>query len=123
SFSVNTKRQLDDVVYDRFSEYDYAVEFFQECAAKYKDYKRERGLLDYDDLLIAWDAMMDKPNLGDAIRNRFRYILVDEDQDSNAAQCSSVAKLGGENPTVMVVRDPAQSTYASRASATRTKFA
>src|SRR5690606_529415 len=88
----------------------------------YKDYKRERGLLDYDDLLIAWDAMMDKPNLGDAIRNRFRYILVDEDQDSNAVQCSIVAKLGGENPNVMVVGDPAQSIYAFRGSAPRTMF-
>lgn len=122
SFAINTRRDLSDVIHDRYSEFSYAVEFFEKCAAEYKLYKRSRGLLDYDDLLVAWDAMMDHPVVGEAVRNRFKYILVDEDQDSNAIQCSIVAKLGGQNPNVMVVGDPAQSIYAFRGAAPRTMF-
>jgi DNA helicase-2/ATP-dependent DNA helicase PcrA len=122
SFSVNTKRSLEDVVHDRFHEFSYAVDFFQKCAEEYKTYKRTRGLLDYDDLLVAWDNMMDHPVIGAAVRDRFKYVLVDEDQDSNAIQCSIVAKLGGDNPNVMVVGDPAQSIYAFRGAAPRTMF-
>lgn len=123
SFAVNTRRAVEDVVWERHPQFGHAADFFRKCADDYKDFKRSRGLLDYDDLLVAWDAMMDHPAAGQAVRNRFRYILVDEHQDSNAIQCSIVEKLGGDRPNVMAVGDPAQSIYGFRGSAPRTMFA
>lgn len=123
SYAVNTRQQIDDVVYEMIPQFSYAIDFILKCAADYKDYKRSRGLLDYDDLLVAWDAMLDHQIVGPAVRKRFQYVLIDEHQDSNAIQCSIVNKLGGDNPNVMAVGDPAQSIYAFRGSAPRTMFA
>lgn len=123
SFAVNTRRSVEDAVWEKMPRFGYAADFVAKCAEEYKDYKRSRGLLDYDDLLVAWDVMMDHPRVGQAVRDRFRYVLVDEHQDSNALQCSIVAKLGGDRPNVMAVGDPAQSIYAFRGSAPRTMFA
>jgi len=123
SYAINTRSTVEDAVWEKMPQFGYAADFVARCAAEYKDYKRSRGLLDYDDLLVAWDAMMDHPRVGQAVRERFRYVLVDEHQDSNALQCSIVAKLGGDSPNVMAVGDPAQSIYAFRGSAPRTMFA
>jgi len=122
SLAVNMKWTVDDVVLDRFPQFSHAIDFMSGCVAAYRDYKRERGLLDYDDLLVGWDRMLDNADLAAAIRRKFRYILVDEHQDSNALQCSILTKLGGTDPNIMVVGDPAQSIYAFRGSAPRTMF-
>lgn len=123
SFAVNTRQPVEDVVWDKIPQFGYAADFVRKCADDYKAFKRSRGLLDYDDLLVAWDAMMDHPSAGQAVRDRFRYVLVDEHQDSNAIQCSIIEKLGGNRPNVMAVGDPAQSIYGFRGSAPRTMFA
>lgn len=108
SYAVNTKQPIGDAVWEKIPQFSYAIDFVTKCAAEYKGYKRSRGLIDYDDLLVAWDAMMDHPAVGAAVRDRFRYVLVDEHQDSNAIQCSIIEKLGGDSPNVMAVGDPCQ---------------
>lgn len=120
SYSVNTQMPLDDVIYERHTQYVYALNFIKEIAEEYKLYKRERMLLDYDDLLVLWVKMLQHPIVGKSIRDRFDYILVDEHQDSNALQCRIIDGLGSN---VMAVGDPAQSIYAFRGSAPRTMFA
>jgi DNA helicase-2/ATP-dependent DNA helicase PcrA len=120
SYAANTQMPLEDVIYERHTQYVYALNFIKEMADEYKAYKRERKLLDYDDLLILWVKMLQHPLVGKSIRDRFDYILVDEHQDSNALQCAIIDGLG---PNVMAVGDPAQSIYAFRGSAPRTMFA
>lgn len=123
SFALNTGRDIDDVIADRHEDFVYATDFVVQCREAYRNFKRERGLLDYDDLLVAWDRMLDHPEVAKKIRGMFRYVLVDEHQDSNSLQCSIIEKLGGDTPNVMVVGDPAQSIYGFRGSAPRTMFA
>ncbi|MTH94956.1 ATP-dependent helicase [Roseibium sp. RKSG952] len=123
SFALNTGRDIEDIIADRHEDFIYATNFVTECREAYKKFKRERGLLDYDDLLVAWDKMLDHPEVAKKIRKMFRYVLVDEHQDSNFLQCSIIEKLGGPTPNVMVVGDPAQSIYGFRGSAPRTMFA
>jgi DNA helicase-2/ATP-dependent DNA helicase PcrA len=120
SYAANTQLPLEDVVFERHSQYAYALNFIKEIAQEYKLYKRERQLLDYDDLLILWVKMLQHPIVGKSIRDRFDYILVDEHQDSNALQCLIIDGLG---PNVMAVGDPAQSVFGFRGSAPRTMFA
>ncbi len=119
SFAVNTARSIDDIVFDRYPDYVYALKFIEEIAAAYKEYKKERRMLDYDDLLVLWGKMLRHPIVGEAIRERFKYVLIDEDQDSNALQNVIIEGLGRN---VMPVGDPAQSIYAFRGSEPRAMF-
>jgi Superfamily I DNA and RNA helicases len=123
SFAVNTRRDLDDVVWDKWEEFGHAMDFFTKCIADYKEYKRDRAMFDFDDLLLAWDRMLDHPAIGKAIRERFPYVQVDEYQDCNALNVSIVTKLGGDNPNVAAVGDPAQAIYGFRGTAPGTMFA
>lgn len=123
SFAVNTRRELEDVVWDKYERYGYAMDFFHKCVADYKEYKRDRSMLDFDDMLLAWDRMLDHPVLGKAIHERFPYVMCDEYQDCNALNTSIIYKLGRDNPNVMAVGDPAQAIYGFRGTAPRTMFA
>jgi DNA helicase-2/ATP-dependent DNA helicase PcrA len=119
SFAMNTRRTLEDVVYDLHTDYVYALKFIEEVGVAYKQYKKDRRMLDYDDLLGLWAKMLQHPIVGQAIRDRFKYVLVDEHQDSNALQNEIIAGLGRN---IMPVGDPAQSIYAFRGSAPRAMF-
>lgn len=123
SFAVNTQREIEDVIYDKHEQFAFAVKFIEDCVAEYKAFKRERALFDYDDLLLVWNRMLDNPTIAEEMRRRFSYVMVDEHQDSNALQCSIIEKLGGNDPNVMVVGDPAQAIYGFRGAAPRTMFA
>lgn len=122
SFAVNTGRDLDDIVYDKYEQWAFALEFIEECIAEYKVYKRERALFDYDDLLLVWNKMLDNEQIAQDMRRRFSFVMVDEHQDSNKLQCSIIEKLCGAHPNVMVVGDPAQAIYGFRGAAPRTMF-
>ena len=123
SFASNTMRTLEDVVYDKYEKFSQHIEFMEECVTDYKKFKKERGLVDYDDLLIIWNKMLDDPSIAQQMQSRFKYIMIDEHQDSNALQCSIIEKIGGSNPNIMAVGDPAQAIYGFRGAAPRTMFA
>ena len=85
----------------------------------YAAFRREQGLLDYDDLLFETEALLREDGRAAALlRERFRYVMVDEYQDTNLVQARIVRLLaapgeeGGGN--VMAVGDDAQSIYAFR---------
>ena len=88
----------------------------------YAAYRRERGLLDYDDLLFELEALLQRGGeAAESLRARFRHILVDEYQDTNLVQARIVRLLAGPPDAapqamgnVMAVGDEAQSIYAFR---------
>ena len=88
----------------------------------YDAYRREKGLLDYDDLLFELENLLKRNDEAAArLRERFRHILVDEYQDTNLVQARIVRLLAGppdaapqEMGNVMAVGDEAQSIYAFR---------
>jgi DNA helicase-2/ATP-dependent DNA helicase PcrA len=87
----------------------------QRLAEAYAAYKREHGLFDFDDLLFELErALEQRPEVLEYCRNRFRYIMVDEYQDTNPVQARLVRLLAGEAGNVMAVGDDAQSIYAFR---------
>lgn len=123
SFVANTMRDVEDVVYEKYEDLVYALSYIREAGERYRKYKRERALFDYDDLLLIWNRLLDDPEIAREMRQRFKYVMVDEHQDSNALQCAIIEKLGGTSPNVMVVGDPAQAIYGFRGAAPRTMFA
>ncbi len=84
----------------------------------YAQRMRELGALDFDDLLLYTRELL-TTHAGDALRNRFDSILVDEWQDTNLVQYDIVKLLAGENFStrdVVVVGDPEQAIYGWRGS-------
>ncbi len=77
--------------------------------------KRDRNLLDYDDLLLYWKALAEADGVGDELADAFDHVLVDEYQDTNALQAEIVAALRRRNDNVTVVGDDAQAIYGFRA--------
>ena len=71
--------------------------------------------MDFDDLLFnMWVLISKYPDLLHKYQHKFKYILVDEFQDTNFAQYSIIKKLGAAFENVCVVGDDAQSIYAFR---------
>jgi DNA helicase-2/ATP-dependent DNA helicase PcrA len=71
--------------------------------------------MDFDDLLFKTNILLrDFPEVLYKYQNKFRYILVDEYQDTNYSQYLIVKKLAANNENICVVGDDAQSIYAFR---------
>lgn len=97
----------------------YARGFTQERIAKvypvYQKLMAERNALDFDDLLLKTIALFkeSKPTLAQ-YQERFRYIMVDEYQDTNQAQYQLTKYLAGEYRNICIVGDFSQSIYSFR---------
>jgi len=83
--------------------------------AKYDMRLFKAGAMDFDDLLFKTNVLLrDYPDVLNRYQHKFRYILVDEYQDTNFAQYLIVKQLGAAYTNVCVVGDDAQSIYAFR---------
>lgn len=83
--------------------------------SRYWERCRQAGAMDFDDLLVyTYILFRDFPEVLVRYREQFRYVLVDEYQDTNYAQHSIVLQLTKENQRVCVVGDDAQSIYSFR---------
>lgn len=76
------------------------------------DLKRRRGVIDLDDVLSMADGLMTRdPSFAEALRWRFRHILIDEAQDLNPIQHRLVDHLRAGSDDLFLVGDPAQAIY------------
>jgi DNA helicase-2/ATP-dependent DNA helicase PcrA len=81
----------------------------------YEKMLRDASALDYEDLLLrAVDLLRENPAVRAAWNSRFQYLMVDEFQDTNAAQEELVRLLAGTRKNVCVVGDEDQSIYGWR---------
>ncbi|MGA2411331.1 MAG: ATP-dependent helicase, partial [Candidatus Binataceae bacterium] len=115
SMARNKYRALADELENDFP---HLIEFEAEIlqlAEQYEAYKRERSLLDYDDLLYRLAELL---NHDEGTRRRlselYRYIMIDEYQDTNRIQAELVRLLAATHSNVMAVGDDAQSIYSFR---------
>ena len=99
-------------------EYSHLVEFLEELtvlAERYRVYKREKSLLDYDDLLTCLKDLLEcQEDLRRRLSERFRFVMVDEYQDTNRLQSDIIRRLAFTHDNVMAVGDDAQSIYSFR---------
>ena len=82
---------------------------------RYCERCKQSDAMDFDDLLVnTFLLFKNNPDICDKYAERFRYVLVDEYQDTNFAQHSIVLQLTGKHQRVCVVGDDAQSIYSFR---------
>ena len=82
----------------------------------YERLKAERGVLDFLDLLVKTrDALRDKAAIREHFQQRFRYLIIDEFQDTDPLQVQIARLLAGDRPgALVVVGDAKQSIYRFR---------
>lgn len=84
---------------------------------RYTAEKRRQALMDFDDLLLYWQALLADDTIGPRLAGRYDYVLVDEYQDLNDLQVDIVKLLAGDGRGLTVVGDEAQAVYGFRGAA------
>ncbi len=115
SKAENTLRPLAEIVVEEFDHFSDHLDALEQLQRGYQASKRQRQLVDYDDLLVLLRRLvMEDEGVRQTISLLYRYILVDEYQDTNRLQADVVRHLASTHQNVMVVGDDAQSIYAFR---------
>ncbi len=113
--SVNTRRPLDELVFERYPFFYELLDDIRAVAEYYRKRKKDLNAMDFDDLLFYWEALLrEHPELRARYGEQFQHILVDEYQDTNRLQADIVDLLGERHGNVMVVGDDSQSIYSFR---------
>jgi DNA helicase-2/ATP-dependent DNA helicase PcrA len=121
SFSTNTRMSISDSTFSLAPTYTHLTGQFETIRDQYFDYKINRGLLDYDDCLEYFSALLNDDDLGPKLRTKWDYVMIDEYQDTNQLQLDIVYGLVGNNKNnVFIVGDPGQSIFSFRGSAPET---
>ena len=119
SRTVNAQRPLREVLDEDFpwcaEHADALVGLFRGYTAR----KRALGMLDLDDLLVFWRALMVDPRAGAAVARGFDHVLVDEYQDVNRLQVEIVSGFAAGGCAVTAVGDDFQAIYGFRSASAR----
>jgi len=114
SLSANSDKTIEEIVEDKFSYLYLVIDKLKEVKEKYEELKVEQSSLDYDDLLNYTNDLLNVEEVRVKEASRFKWVLVDEFQDTNKIQCDIVKKLSSVHHNLMVVGDDAQSIYSFR---------
>ena len=94
---------------------DYKLQKVAEVYTEYQNQLKKNNALDFDDLLVKTVELFKScPEVLDSYQERFRYIMVDEYQDTNTIQFQFVSFLAGKYRNLCVVGDDDQSIYKFR---------
>jgi len=119
SRAVNAEQPLPDVLRDTFPWCANLEDELRHVFDAYVAAKQAQEILDFDDLLLYWAAMMGIPAIAAEVGARFDHVLVDEYQDTNRLQGRIVRLLKPDGRGVTVVGDDAQAIYGFRAATVR----
>ncbi len=115
SKSVNKEIPVKEIIEKEYFNFVEVQDKIIEIQKAYVKYKREKSLLDYDDLLLYLKFLLSE---NEAVRrklsNNYKYIMIDEYQDTNTLQADIIKLLASEHNNVMAVGDDSQSIYAFR---------
>ena len=97
------------------SDGDYLSKLIYQCFKRYEEKLKENNALDFDDLLLKTLELFERfPEVLLQYQERFRYILVDEYQDTNDVQFRLIYSLAKKYSNICVVGDDDQSIYRFR---------
>src|ERR1700748_527048 len=117
TYRVNTRLSLKQTLEEQFP---WCKEWEADLTKLYREYvgrKQKSRALDFDDLLLYWQVMMQTPALAQSLSKNFDHVLVDEYQDTSSLQGDIIQALKPDGKGVTVVGDDAQAIYSFRAAA------
>ncbi|MEJ7860335.1 MAG: ATP-dependent helicase [Pyrinomonadaceae bacterium] len=115
SYANNTDTSLEDIIIQKYPYFEPLTQQIKRIDMLYIERKRERNVMDYDDLLLNWKRLLiQKPDISAVYAEQFEHILVDEYQDTNKLQAEIIDLLAAKHRNVTVVGDDAQSIFGWR---------
>jgi DNA helicase-2/ATP-dependent DNA helicase PcrA len=115
SMAVNKVVPIPDVLEREYPQHLDEGEDLEQLFRAFEQFKRERHLLSYDDLLTRLrDALENSDELRNKLSNQYRYLMVDEYQDTNKLQAQIIRLISSGHSNVAVVGDECQSIYSFR---------
>jgi len=115
SMAVNRATTVPDLIEDSYGHMADHLDELVRLEEQYTEYKRTQGLVDYDDLLVLLRQLLrEHPEVATQLSRTYRFIMVDEYQDTNRLQADIVVGLAAEHCNVMAVGDDSQSIYSFR---------
>lgn len=120
SMSVNKDCTVEEVLKQSYPHFLDERAVLDELYKSFEEFKRARHLLTYDDLLLRLrEALEGSEELRRQLSEQYRYIMVDEYQDTNKLQARIVRLLTATHDNVAVVGDECQSIYSFRGASHR----
>jgi len=116
SFSANKGCSIEHALEVRFPQFLGVKNEIETIADAYTKLKFSQNSMDFDDLLIKLRNLLRNDDaVREQLANNFKYVLVDEFQDTNTIQAEIIKLLAGKHQNIFVVGDDAQSIYSFRA--------
>jgi DNA helicase-2/ATP-dependent DNA helicase PcrA len=120
SMMVNKVSPLEEVLRQSYPHFMEERPALEELYRAFEEFKRARHLLTYDDLLVRLrEALEASPELCHTLSEQYRYMMVDEYQDTNRLQAQIVRLMTATHDNVAVVGDECQSIYSFRGASHR----
>jgi DNA helicase II / ATP-dependent DNA helicase PcrA len=115
SYATNTDTPIQNVIIGKYPYFELLSAQIKSVDFIYQQRKRERNVMDYDDLLLNMKRLLvERQEIAGMYAEQFQHILVDEYQDTNRLQAELIDMLAVKHRNVMVVGDDAQSIFAWR---------
>jgi DNA helicase II / ATP-dependent DNA helicase PcrA len=120
SMMVNKVQTLKQVLNNEYPQFTDERRNLETLFKSFEDFKRTRHMLTYDDLLVRLrEALESSQELRERLSDQYRYIMVDEYQDTNKLQAQIVKLMTARHDNVAVVGDEFQSIYSFRGASHR----
>ena len=115
SKAVNKNTAIAEIVEAEYPNFMKCTDKIIEICEEYNKYKRTNSLLDYDDLLLYLKTLLtSNESVRRKLSDHYKYIMIDEYQDTNSLQADIVRLLAYTHNNVMAVGDDSQSIYSFR---------
>ncbi len=115
STSKNTQVSIEDVIKKDFTGLEKHITNIEKVNDWYQKYKKAANIFDFDDLMIVLrDKLKGDDEFRKKIQAKYKYIMIDEYQDTNLIQKELADLMANDSKNIMVVGDDAQSIYQFR---------
>ncbi len=115
SKSVNKSSDLESVIDTEYPHFLVYSDEISRIKQRYIEYKKKMNLLDYDDLLVyTKELLREDDDIRNKLSRKYRYIMVDEYQDTNKLQADILYLMLSAHNNIMAVGDDSQSIYSFR---------
>ena len=115
SKSINKDLPIDKILKESFPHFLENSADIKIISLEYRDYKRSKSIMDYDDLLVYLEKLLaEQDEIRNKLSNFYKYIMIDEFQDTNKLQAKIAYHLASSHRNILVVGDDSQSIYSFR---------